>query len=47
VRRALGKMHERMLQLANSFDPTERDVIVRFLDGLVDVIETAPADRPA
>ena len=47
VRRALGKMHERMLQLANSFEPVERDVIVRFLDGLVEVIETAPADRPA
>ena len=40
-------MHERMLQLANSFEPVEREVIVRFLDGLVDVIDTAPADRSA
>lgn len=46
VRRALGPMHERMLRLAASFDPAEREVIVSFLDGLVEIIDRAPDDRP-
>ena len=47
VRKALGPMHERMLRLASSFDHVEREVIVRFLDGLVEVVETAPNTDPA
>jgi len=47
VRRALGAMHERMLRLATSFDPAERAVVVRFLDGLVEIIERAPETGPA
>ncbi|NUT59268.1 MAG: MarR family transcriptional regulator [Agromyces sp.] len=47
VRKALGPMHERMLRLASSFDHAEREVIVRFLDGLVEVVETAPNTDPA
>ena len=42
VRKALGPMHERMLRLASSFDRAEREVIVRFLDGLVEVVDAAP-----
>jgi len=47
VRKALGPMHERMMRLASSFDHVEREVIVRFLDGLVEVVETAPSTDPA
>ena len=42
VRKALGPMHERMMRLASSFDHVEREVIVRFLDGLVEVVDAAP-----
>jgi DNA-binding MarR family transcriptional regulator len=45
VREALGSMHERMLQLASSLDADERAVVVRFFDGLVDALESAP-DHP-
>jgi len=36
-----------MMRLASSFDHVEREVIVRFLDGLVEVVETAPSTDPA
>lgn len=42
VRHALGTMHARMMQLAESLLPAERQTIIRFLDDLVTVIDSAP-----
>ena len=42
LQRALGPMHQRMLQLAESLEPDERDVIIHFLDRLVEILDEAP-----
>lgn len=47
LRRALGPMHQRMLQLAESLEPDERDVIIHFLDRLVEILDEAPDDTVA
>ncbi|KQM83752.1 hypothetical protein ASE68_11490 [Agromyces sp. Leaf222] len=38
LRRTLGPMHQRMRQVAGSFDPAEQRVIIRFLGDLADAI---------
>lgn len=42
LRRALGPMHQRMLRLAESLEPGERDVVIDFLDRLSAILEEAP-----
>lgn len=47
LRRALGPMHQRMLQLADSLESDERDVIIHFLDRLVEILDEAPNESEA
>ena len=54
LRRTLGPMHERMLRLAAAMTPAERAAVIRFLDGLTEIVEesidgtrTAPSGAPS
>jgi DNA-binding MarR family transcriptional regulator len=42
LRSAIGPMHRRMMQLADSLEPDERDVVIHFLDRLVKILDEAP-----
>ncbi|WP_173921561.1 MarR family winged helix-turn-helix transcriptional regulator [Agromyces sp. Marseille-P2726] len=42
LRRALGPMHERMLRLAESLEPRDREVVIRFLERLAAILDEAP-----
>ena len=47
IRQTLGRMHERMQRVAESFDPAQREIIIRFLDDLalaVAPVDVAPAE---
>jgi DNA-binding MarR family transcriptional regulator len=45
LRQALGPMHSRMLRLAESLQPDERDVVIRFLDQLAVILDETPDER--
>jgi DNA-binding MarR family transcriptional regulator len=38
VRHTLGQMHEKMMAVADSLDPAEQRVVVRFLSGMADAV---------
>jgi DNA-binding MarR family transcriptional regulator len=38
IRRTLGRMHERVRRVAEAFDPSEHEVIIRFLDGMAHAV---------
>ena len=42
LRRALGPMHQRMLRLAETFEPGEREIVIRFLDQLAAILDRSP-----
>jgi DNA-binding MarR family transcriptional regulator len=47
LRQALGPMHSRMLRLAETLQPDERDVVIRFLDQLAAILDEAPDGEEA
>jgi DNA-binding MarR family transcriptional regulator len=42
LRHALGPLHRRMLELAESLEPAERDTVIGFLDDLTALLDQAP-----